>query len=159
MSFSIEIDRKSRKVLISLISIKKHSKEAIRQSYYDLGKSLVRESKKLILDPPKTGKVYRIKRNVRTTKHRSSSPGEAPANMRGNLWKSINFTVQADGDMEFGSEDKTTQGKDVNYGGFLELGTSKISPRPYLITAIKNNQQNAKTYFEKNLMRSIKKDI
>lgn len=161
MTIKIRINEASKKILINLCKTKQFTKRAIRQSYYDLGKELVKESKRLILDPPKTGRVYRIKRNVRVTRHQASAPGEAPANLRGNLRRSINFIVHGDGKMEFGSEDKTDKNVPVPYGKALEKGHAftsrrKILPRPYLITSIRSNMRNAQTYFKHHYKRLVK---
>lgn len=56
--------------------------------------------------------------------HTASAPGEAPAVDTGNLMNSVSHTMTGTtvGEVAVGAE----------YGAFLELGTSRMAPRPYL---------------------------
>lgn len=81
-----------------------------------------------ILSPPKSGKVY--KRG--TVSHQASAPGEAPANDLGRLANSGIPTLdnnQLVGTLRFAT----------SYAAALELGTVKMSPRPYLLPAFIKN--------------------
>ena len=75
-----------------------------------------------ILAGGKSGRVYGKR------KHRASAPGEPPANDTGTLVRGITITPGAD-PMSY-VVDST-----ANYAEFLELGTSKMAPRPYLLPA------------------------
>jgi HK97 gp10 family phage protein len=64
---------------------------------------------------PKSGKVY--------GSHTASAPGEPPANMTGKLLESIK--VRQEGN-------SVIIGTTLDYGTYLELGTSILAARPYL---------------------------
>ena len=61
--------------------------------------------------------------------------------------------------MQFGVQEKfqnrrgTPEG--VKYGKFLELGTSKMGKRPYLLPTIKSNYRNIQKHFETQLKRGL----
>jgi len=84
---------------------------------------LAKEMKKSIISGSKSGNQYFI--NGR--RHQASAPGQAPANSTGNLVKSIKAK-------------KLTNGQEVtidaNYAAFLEYGTSKMRPRPFIFPAL-----------------------
>lgn len=84
------------------------------------------EARQSILKGPKTGRTY-IRRG--RIKHRASSPGQPPASDTGTLARSIVIDV-----------DKTnftaTVGSNVVYAPFLELGTSRMAARPFLVRAL-----------------------
>lgn len=95
-----------------------------------IGSELVKsEAIRLILSPPKTGRVYRRKGVV----HQASAPGEAPANDMGRLANSITTEFQPD---------KLTGiiGAHTDYAAYLEYGTSKMEPRPYMRPALMNKK-------------------
>lgn len=78
----------------------------------------------------KTGRTYRRG----SIEHQASAPGEAPARDRGRLTSSISWdSYPASLSAEIGS-------KGIEYGLFLEEGTDKIEPRPWLKPAA--DQQN-----------------
>lgn len=125
------------KAFLSLSTMKNATERGIRKAFFFSGKELVKQSNRLILDPPKTGKVYRIGNK----NHRASAAGEAPANVTGVLRRSIDFEVKGSTELEFGAK--------APYAGFLEKGTSKMDPRPYLLPAIYKQQSNMLAFFEK----------
>ncbi len=66
--------------------------------------------------------------------HRASAPGEPPARLSGDLWRSIHAVME------------TSQGKlegqvksDVAYSPMLELGTRRIAPRPAWLPTLEEN--------------------
>ena len=86
------------------------------------------------------GRLYR-RGNI---KHRASKPGDPPARDTGILANSVSHKVSikrlfvrgqvgSDIDSIRSRTDKTT---DPEYGLFLELGTSRIAPRPWLRPAL-----------------------
>jgi HK97 gp10 family phage protein len=84
---------------------------------------LVRDRiRKLIKDPPKTGRKYP------SLKNRSSAVGEAPAYQSGKLSRGVRYAVSGWSKMEVGDT--------VFYGYFLEYGTTKMKPRPHVSTAV-----------------------
>ena len=152
-------DPGNRRTFLQIENLKELSQEAIRKAFYLIGKELVKDSKAMLMEKPKHGRLYRLRKNGRLVYHRASAPGEAPANFTGSLKHSLDFTVSGSEKMIFGS--RTTfpnrQGTPagVKYGGYLELGTKKIAPRPYLDPSIKKNYGNIQGHFEEQLKKSL----
>lgn len=79
----------------------------------------------LIMQPPKTGRVYRR----RGVSHQASAPGQAPANDQGRLVNSRRISLneaQLRASLNFSTE----------YAIMLERGTRKMEPRPYASRAL-----------------------
>ncbi len=89
------------------------------------------EAIKSIQTGAKSGIVYE-KYNPRRT-HRASAPGQAPASDTGNLVSKI--TIRQDG------KDKTNVESNADYSAFLEYGTSKMEPRPFMLPAFEKNKK------------------
>jgi hypothetical protein len=145
----IKLDPASRKAIISIDQIPECSRRGIRQGFFFLGKSLVRDANKSILKKPKSGRTYLVRVGGRIVRHRASAPGEAPANLTGKLRKSIDFLVRGSNEMEFGA--------DTPYAKALELGAPdrNLAERPYLSRSIKDNEKNARGYFENNIRKQF----
>ena len=77
--------------------------------------------------------------NNKTKAHHPSMPGNPPAPDTGNLRNSIRYEITA-GTTESYAIIGTTQ-KDPPYGEYLEYGTKKMKPRPWLRPAMKNNEE------------------
>ena len=73
---------------------------------------------------PKSGRTYE-KYNPRRT-HKASAPGQAPASDTGNLVSQI---------MSVADGKNTLVESRAEYSKFLEFGTSKMLPRPFLFPA------------------------
>lgn len=151
--FKIVEDRNARQVFIQISNLDKTTNEAIRQSFYMIGKDLVSQTREIIMEKPKHGKLYKIKRSGRLKLHRASAPGEAPANFTGSLRKSIGFDVVGSTKMVFGAREARQKGivgniTGVQYGKYLEEGTRYMSPRPYLEPIVKKNYTNIETAFK-----------
>lgn len=157
--FQVKPDLKNRQIFIQIKNLISTQKTAIRRAFYFSGKDLVKTSKAMIMEKPKHGRLYRLKKNGRYVLHRASAPGEAPANFTGALKRSVDFTVSGADKMIFGSRlyfpDRKGMPSGVKYGGYLELGTKKIAPRPYLESSIKKNYRNIQTHFEKHLKTKL----
>lgn len=87
-----------------------------------------------------------------------SKPGQPPAVQLGNLLNSIQFDVTVVGGInvigKVGVDEeylaaKTPVGTDVKYGLYLEVGTSKMAPRPYLQPALKRTRRKVNKIFRK----------
>lgn len=92
--------------------------------------SVREEATSLILNTPKTGRIYRR----RGVAHQASAPGESPASDTGNLLRSINTSVSPaalTGNVNFGTI----------YSRYLEYGTAKMAPRPFARPALANKQE------------------
>lgn len=81
-----------------------------------------------------------------------SRPGEPPNTDTGRLVKSIQF------EFEEGAEGFTGYvGTNLKYGAHLELGTSKMEPRPWLRPALEVARQYLKKIMRKRLAEEAKK--
>ncbi len=125
----------TKRVIIGIERLTELHQEAIEDGLYTVGRIVGNRVKELIKQPPKTGRVYRI----RGRDHQASAPGEAPANLTGRLVKSYNYNVHGPYDMELGES--------APYAGFLEDGTRKIEPRPHVIRAINEKQGDVVNIF------------
>lgn len=159
MSFKIIVNPKTRRAQIQIRQLHERNATAIRRAFYMIGKDLKSTANRLLLEP-KHGKVYKIKRGGRLIRHRASAPGEAPANLSGDLRRSLDFNVVGADRLEFGYREKfqgKTSQRGTFYGKFLELGTRKMKPRPGLLISIRKNQANAQEHFENELNRELNK--
>lgn len=95
----------------------------IRNFIYDLRNRMV-----VSFNEPKTGREYKVTKNKKRP-HRASAPGEAPAVDTGHLQNSlqVDFPTPVKGVLSIGAE----------YAVFLETGTDRIAPRPFVVPAIK----------------------
>lgn len=89
-------------------------------------------------------------------RHRASRPGEPPAIDTGTYRASIMNEVELSGtnvegrvgpDIEYIAA-KAAIGTDVNYGVHLELGTSKMEPRPHLVPALRRTKKKVVKIFK-----------
>ena len=80
---------------------------------------------------PKSGRIYE-KYNPRRT-HRASAPGQAPASDTGNLVSQIRVREE--------NKDLIKVESNALYSSFLEFGTSKMLPRPFMFPALEKNRQ------------------
>lgn len=159
MQAEVRIDPRSRKVIINIEGLRQLSTRSIRQAFYRIGKDLKATAAELILEKPKHGRFYWVMIRGRRRLHQASAPGEAPANMTGNLRRSLDFEVVGADRLEFGYRENfdKSKGRGVIYGRRLEEGDDKISPRPGLLLSVKRNERNAIKHFEEQLKRAFKK--
>ena len=75
-------------------------------------------------------------------KHKSSAPGEPPASVTGFLVSNIKWFIDGDG---LGGEVRSR----AFYSKFLEFGTSKMLPRPFMFPALEKNRQKIITRIKK----------
>ncbi|MEK0324941.1 MAG: hypothetical protein QQN63_04485 [Nitrosopumilus sp.] len=104
----------------------------IQSALTDIGRRDVKSARAMIKDKNKTGRIYIRRRGGQRIRHQASSPGQAPANFTGLLARETAFEVSGFRFMKFGNR--------ADYSAFLELGTSQMEPRPFLIKAIKENE-------------------
>ena len=108
-----------------------------------IGAETTREAVQLIENPPKTGVKYSNLPN------RSSAPDEAPAKQSGDLADSMGFQMQGAFKVQVGATAVSDAG--APYPLFLEDGTSKMAPRPFLLKAVNNKARD----FERALYREF----
>jgi HK97 gp10 family phage protein len=85
-------------------------------------------AKKKIQGGARSGRTYRR----RTVSHKASAPGEFPKTDTGQLVASLYFKVAANKLSAF-------FGTKLNYGKYLEYGTSRMRARPWLHPTLKAN--------------------
>lgn len=114
--------------------------EAIRNVIITGVLKIDREAKILIDRGPKTGRMY--------GKHQASAPGEAPATNTGKLIKSITWETSRQGLI-------AEVGSPLPYASFLEDGTRKMDPRPWLQPAYEKHLGDIVT----DIMDALKKHL
>lgn len=107
------------------------------------GRSLQRYARNLLTDEPKAGRIYNFP-SLGISNHLASAPGQAPANLTGELRRSIKYSLLGKVDIAFGST--------VPYGRILEKGGINgrghyIAPRPYLSRTFKDIRVAAIIYY------------
>lgn len=94
----------------------------------DICRGIVSEAKRL-MKLPKSGRLYK---GFYGQAHIASAPGEAPAIDSGNLYNKIRSRKISDLNYRVTVP--------VPYGGYLEFGTKRMKPRPYIRPAISANR-------------------
>lgn len=89
------------------------------------------EAIRLILDTPKTGRLYKRRGGKM---HQASAPGEPPASDYGRLVNSI----RTDYDLQASIGTVTASTK---YAAGLEFGTARMAARPFMRTALSNRHK------------------
>ncbi len=104
----------------------------VRQGFFQVGSLLKKTAQEQMMEKPKHGRLYRIRRGSKIRNHIASASGETPANRSGELRKSIGFE-SAGLVLQFGAGGRDSG---VGYAKFLEDGTDKMLPRPLLRNAV-----------------------
>ena len=144
---SIEIDRNNKRVFLQIQNAPGATERGIRNAFYLIGKDLRRTSRNFVIRGPKTGRLYRLP--GRQSRHRASAPGQPPANRTGTLQKSVDFLVKGSDQMLFGVD------SDADYAKFLELGTTKMEKREFLIKAIEQREKITDNYFNGQINKNL----
>lgn len=110
-----------------------------------MGANLIRnEVLRLILQTPKTGRIYRR----RGVEHQASAPGEAPASDTGNLVR--NITVEVDAPKLTAKVNSAAK-----YAAALELGTERMEPRPHMRVALANKRQEVEAVVAREIAKEL----
>ena len=142
---------KNQETLRKINYASKTTQRAVRRAFFVIGHQLVKTAKEQVLKGPKTGRIYRIKRGKRYKNHQASAAGESPANLSGELRKSIGFEIKGSEQLEFGS------GRGgVKYARYLEEGTKKMAPRPLLGNAFAAEQSQIQQIFSNEIQKALK---
>ena len=119
-----------KKVMSQLENLGKELEQPFQEVVKGGGQLIRAEAVKSIQSGAKSGIVYE-KYNPRRS-HRSSAPGQAPASDTGNLVSKIRVKQK---------NPNTTQVESgADYSAFLEYGTSKMQPRPFLFPAFEKSR-------------------
>ena len=122
------------KVLSQLSRLNKELEKPFQEVVKGGGQLIRAEAVKSIQSGGKSGIVYE-KYNPRRS-HRASAPGQAPASDTGNLVSKIRVKQK---------DKNTTQVESgADYSAFLEYGTSKMLPRPFLFPAFEKSKEKIK---------------
>jgi|GEM_PF-2505086 len=143
LSIRVDItsDSNSFRFFESVENLAANTHFGIEKAFWQSGKDITAEFSKQVLAKTKTGRLYIIRKR----KHRASASGETPANITGNYRKSIGFQVNQ------GATPQLVIGNSAEYAGFLELGTSRMRPRPGL--------RNSISASERDIIRNLSTDI
>jgi len=135
-------------------------RQAIRQTFFRMGRDLKKKTNDDILDKStKTGRyywVYRGKGGVRLKRrrlHRASAPLQTHANLTGALRESIGWKTKGTEELEFGyglTRPAPEYAKDVEFGHRARNGTN-VEKRPSLRNNIEKNQASFEKYFKEAL--------
>lgn len=116
-----------RSLSVKLNAIGKRTREEVSKAVRVSAIAVENRAADGIISPPKTGRVYRSKHRKGAV-HQASAPGEFPAADTGRLHQSITHVMTVEGPDIYRAE----VGANAPYSVFLELGTSKMAPRPYM---------------------------
>ena len=111
-------------------ALDKDLKEPFREVVKGGAQFIRGEAIKSIQTGPKSGRLYE-KYNPRRT-HRASAPGQPPASDTGNLVRNIKVNQK--------NKDVAEVQSNAPYSAFLEFGTSKMLPRPFLFPAFEKSK-------------------
>lgn len=105
-----------------------------------------------IIDPPKTGRIYKSKHR-KGAKHQASAPGQFPAADSGRLHQSLTTaTVQNDE-----SAVVVQTAANAPYASHLEYGTSKMEPRPFMTPAFNENREEIRRSVERAVTNAVRR--
>lgn len=141
----------NKRVFVTIDKAIPRFKTGIREALTIMGKENSRHTRKLIKNPPKTGRTYKIKGHS----HRASASFEAPATFSGKLLRSVKSRVYGSEKMEFGDE--------APYGKYLAAGTKdkagrvQMKPRPHLKTTVREKQKDNFLTLLESVDRKVKK--
>ena len=120
-----------KKVLSQLENLDKQLEPDFQEIVKGGGQFIRGEAIKSIQAGAKSGIVYE-KYNPRRS-HRASAPGQAPASDTGNLVSKIIVKQK--------SKNITNVESNADYSAFLEYGTSKMEPRPFMLPAFEKSKK------------------
>ena len=120
-----------KKVLSQMDKLEKDMEIPFQEIVKGGGQFIRGEAIKSIQAGAKSGIVYE-KYNPRRS-HRASAPGQAPASDTGNLVSKIIVKQK--------SKNITNVESNADYSAFLEYGTSKMEPRPFMLPAFEKSKK------------------
>lgn len=111
----------------------------VKRGVEEAARLIVQEAIRSILHDPKTGRIY--------GGHQASAPGEAPANQYGELVSG--FTIEMKGN-------RAIIRNRSPHAILLELGTSRMAPRPFLLPAMVKMQRVAQRTIARAIQHELK---
>ena len=120
-----------KKVLKQLNRLQKDMEVPFQEIVKGGGQFIRGEAIKSIQTGSKSGVMYQMYNPRR--EHRASAPGEAPASDTGNLVSKIIVKQK--------SKNITNVESNADYSAFLEYGTSKMEPRPFMLPAFEKSKK------------------
>lgn len=108
-------------------AIGKNTATEVRKALKQGGLAIENRAAEGIINPPKTGRIYPSKHR-KGAFHQASAPGEFPAADTGRLHQSLTTVETKTGPEVF----EVQTGANTPYATMLELGTSKMAPRPFM---------------------------
>lgn len=148
----IKIDERARKAVISIKNLDRATRRGLRQGFFQYGAELKKVASRQVLQKPKGGRLYIVRRGKTRRRHRASAPGESPANLSGEYRRSIGYQVKGATQMVFGAGSKK-----VPYAKWLEEGTKRMKPRPGLGNALKETYRDGQDYLSNGIKKHIQK--
>ena len=146
MEVSIQV-KGLKQALSALRRLEKNMEQPFREVVMG-GAQLIRgEAIKSIQTGAKSGRIYE-KYNPRRT-HRASAPGQAPASDTGNLVRNIAVKME--------SRDQVAVVSSAPYSQYLEFGTSKMLPRPFLFLATQRSKKKIAMAIFNRVVSEIRK--
>ena len=134
-----------KKVLSQLNRLQKDMEVPFQEVVKGGGQLIRGEAIKSIQAGGKSGIVYQ-KYNPRR-EHRASAPGQAPASDTGNLASKIIVKQK--------SRNRVNVESNANYSAYLEYGTSKMQPRPFMLPAFEKSKKPIINAVFKRVVRKI----
>ena len=120
-----------KKVLSQLDKLEKDMEIPFQQIVKGGGQLIRTEAIKSIQTGAKSGVMYQMYNPRR--EHRASAPGQAPASDTGNLVSKIIVKQK--------SKNITNVESNADYSAYLEYGTSKMQPRPFMLPAFEKSKK------------------
>jgi len=148
----LEITPNGKKILSSIRRTDEKTVKGIRRAFYEIGKRLKSSANESILRGQKTGRTYVVTSGSVRRRHKTSSSGQAWANISGKARRSIGYQVSGADSLRF-----TGGGSNAPYVKYLEEGTSKMSPRPAMRNAISDQTRNIVKYIGNFVVKEVKK--
>ena len=130
-------------------NISKRGKDLIKHAVFKGVADVEKEAKKSIQRGSPSGRVYQRYNPKRT--HQASAPGQPPASDTGFLVNNIKRRMDAD---NMGGEVASR----AAYSKYLEFGTSKMLPRPFMFPALEKNRKKIKSRIQK-AMKAASKEV
>ena len=120
-----------KKVLSQLDKLEKDMEIPFQEIVKGGGQLIRGEAIKSIQTGAKSGVMYQMYNPRR--EHRASAPGQAPASDTGNLVSKIIVKQK--------SKNITNVESNADYSAYLEYGTSKMQPRPFMLPAFEKSKK------------------